>query len=209
MLLFGTPYTSFNSDWRRQHINFFSHKSYALSFYKVTWGVKRAGCLRGGQRQPEVQIIVWLSVREVLIGVKFKWDFMQWSVVRQIWKKLHDTNSNLSEKKITKPSEKFTQNRDIVQLHLIMNNLTLCIKSRAIFKWVLGTYWMAKWLTMKCYPSLFFSQTETIVLIFCSLTSVVGAWRDHGMFAGIPVEILVVRPAVHWTREKVTRTTID
>lgn len=35
VLLFGTPYTSFNSDWRRQHINFFSHKSYALSFYKL------------------------------------------------------------------------------------------------------------------------------------------------------------------------------
>ena len=100
MLLFGTTYTSFNSDWRRQHINFFSHKSYALSFYKVTWGVKRAGCLRGGQRQPEVQIIIWLSVREVLIGVKFKWNFLQWPLVRQIWRKLNDTNSNFSEKKL-------------------------------------------------------------------------------------------------------------
>ena len=35
VLLFGTPYTSFNSDWRKQHINFFTNMSYALSFYKV------------------------------------------------------------------------------------------------------------------------------------------------------------------------------
>jgi len=35
VLLFGTPYTSFNSDWRKQHINFFTNKSYALSFYKA------------------------------------------------------------------------------------------------------------------------------------------------------------------------------
>lgn len=164
MLLFGTPYTSFNSDWRRQHINFFSHKSYALSFYKVTWGVKRAGCLRGGQRQPEVQIIIWLSVREVLIGVKFKWNFLQWPLVRQIWRKLNDTNSNFCWKKITKPCEKFTQNRDLVQLHLITNNLAQCI-----FKWVLGTYWMAKWLTMKCYPSLFLSQDNRFNIFFTHL----------------------------------------
>lgn len=35
VLLFGTPYTSFNSEWRKQHINFFTNLSYALSFYKV------------------------------------------------------------------------------------------------------------------------------------------------------------------------------
>ena len=35
ILLFGTPYTGFNSDWRKQHINFFSNMSYTLSFYKV------------------------------------------------------------------------------------------------------------------------------------------------------------------------------
>lgn len=35
VLLFGRPYTSFNLDWRRQHINFFSQKSYALSFHKL------------------------------------------------------------------------------------------------------------------------------------------------------------------------------
>ena len=35
VLLFGTPYTTFNSDWRKQHINFFSNMSYALSFFKV------------------------------------------------------------------------------------------------------------------------------------------------------------------------------
>lgn len=35
VLLFGTPYTSFSSDWRKQHINFFTNMSYALSFYKA------------------------------------------------------------------------------------------------------------------------------------------------------------------------------
>ena len=39
VLLFGTPYTSFNSDWRKQHINFFSNMSYALSFYKVIFNL--------------------------------------------------------------------------------------------------------------------------------------------------------------------------
>lgn len=39
VLLFGTPYTTFNSDWRKQHINFFSNMSYALSFYKVIFDV--------------------------------------------------------------------------------------------------------------------------------------------------------------------------
>ena len=63
-----------------------------------------------------------------------------------------------------------------------MNNLAQCIKSRAIFKWALGTYWIAKWLKMKCYPSLFLSQTETIVLIFFSLTyfrswGLTGSWH--------------------------------
>lgn len=42
-------------------------------------------------------------------------------------KKLNDANSNLYERKITKPCEKFTQNRGSVQLHLIMNNLAQCI----------------------------------------------------------------------------------
>lgn len=46
VLLFGTPYTSFNSDWRKQHINFFSSMSYALSFYKLGPGGVMA-CLQG------------------------------------------------------------------------------------------------------------------------------------------------------------------
>lgn len=46
VLLFGTPYTSFNSDWRKQHINFFSNMSYALSFYKLGPGGVMA-CLQG------------------------------------------------------------------------------------------------------------------------------------------------------------------
>ncbi|XP_078381817.1 inactive ubiquitin carboxyl-terminal hydrolase MINDY-4B-like [Oculina patagonica] len=46
VLLFGTPYTTFNSDWRKQHINFFSNMSYALSFYKLGPGGIMA-CLQG------------------------------------------------------------------------------------------------------------------------------------------------------------------
>ncbi|KAJ7390324.1 hypothetical protein OS493_026200 [Desmophyllum pertusum] len=46
VLLFGTPYTGFNSDWRKQHINFFSNMSYTLSFYKLGPGGIMA-CLQG------------------------------------------------------------------------------------------------------------------------------------------------------------------
>ena len=48
VLLFGTPYTSFNSDWRKQHINFFTNMSYALSFYKVIRSASDSGSAGGG-----------------------------------------------------------------------------------------------------------------------------------------------------------------